>query len=46
MHADEKQLIINKFIGIDNITFNFVQLTNDKKEFGVFFILVIWAYFP
>jgi outer membrane lipoprotein-sorting protein len=35
MHADEKQLIINKFIGIDNITFNFVQLTNDKKEFGV-----------
>lgn len=35
IYANEKQLIINKFIEIDNITFNFVQLTNDKKEFGV-----------
>ncbi|MDA7606298.1 outer-membrane lipoprotein carrier protein LolA [Pelagibacteraceae bacterium] len=38
-HADEKQLIINKIIGINNITFNFVQTTNNKKELGVCYLV-------
>ena len=35
LHADEKQLIINRLIDINNITFDFEQLTNDKKEQGM-----------
>lgn len=34
LHADEKQSIINKLIDIDNITFDFIQMTNNKKEIG------------
>jgi len=33
LEANEKQLIINRLTNIDNITFNFVQTTNNKKEF-------------
>jgi len=33
--ADEKQLIIDRLIGIDNITFEFVQKTNNKREVGI-----------
>ena len=34
LYADEKQLIINKLININNITFNFEQTTNSSKEIG------------
>tara|TARA_B110000971_G_C19875182_1_gene438110 strand:+ start:203 stop:760 length:558 start_codon:yes stop_codon:yes gene_type:complete len=34
LHADNKQLIINQLINTDNITFDFEQTTNNKKEFG------------
>ena len=34
LNADEKQLIINKLIGIENITFDFKQTTNKKEETG------------
>tara|TARA_B100000780_G_scaffold275902_1_gene243453 strand:- start:229 stop:786 length:558 start_codon:yes stop_codon:yes gene_type:complete len=34
LQADEKQLIINHLIDIDNITFDFEQITNNKKEVG------------
>jgi|TARA_B110000971_G_C19829684_1_gene417371 outer membrane lipoprotein-sorting protein len=34
LHADEKQLIVDRLIYIDNITFSFEHLTNDKKEVG------------
>ena len=32
LNANEKQLIINQLIDINNITFDFEQLTNQKKE--------------
>tara|TARA_B100000780_G_scaffold275989_2_gene243730 strand:+ start:5032 stop:5589 length:558 start_codon:yes stop_codon:yes gene_type:complete len=35
LHADEKKLIINRLIEIDNITFDFEQITNNKKELGI-----------
>jgi len=35
LQADEKQLIINRLIDIDNIVFNFEQTTNKKKETGM-----------
>ena len=35
LFADEKQLIIDRLIGIDNITFEFVQKTNNKREVGI-----------
>jgi|TARA_B110000971_G_C19895916_1_gene447640 outer membrane lipoprotein-sorting protein len=35
IRANEKQLIINQLINIDNITFDFEQTTNEKKEIGV-----------
>ena len=34
VYANEKQLIIDRLINIDNITFSFVQVTNNKKEIG------------
>ena len=34
LHADGKQLIINKLITINNLTFDFKQTINDKKEVG------------
>ena len=34
LNANEKQLIINQLIDINNITFDFEQLTNQKKEVG------------
>ncbi len=34
LRANEKQLIINRLINIDNITFDFEQVTNKKKEVG------------
>ena len=34
LQADQKQLIINRLIDIENITFDFEQTTNDKKELG------------
>ncbi len=34
LYANEKLLIINQLIKIDNITFDFVQITNQKKELG------------
>ena len=34
LHADEKQLIINRLSEIENLTFDFSQLTNNKKEEG------------
>ena len=34
LHADEKQLIINKLIDTRNITFDFKQNTNKKEEKG------------
>jgi len=34
LHADEKKLIVDRLIYIDNITFSFEHLTNDKKEVG------------
>lgn len=34
LYGDERQLIINRFIGINNITFDFEQITNKKKEIG------------
>ena len=34
LHADEKQLIIDRLINLKNITFNFEQVTNKKKEVG------------
>ena len=34
IHATEKQLIINRLIEINNLTFDFIQLTNNKKEVG------------
>ena len=35
LHADEKQLIIDKLINVFNITFDFEQMTNNKKEVGM-----------
>ena len=35
LHADEKKLIINRLIEIDNITFDFEQITNNKRELGI-----------
>tara|TARA_B110000444_G_scaffold246349_1_gene267796 strand:+ start:715 stop:1272 length:558 start_codon:yes stop_codon:yes gene_type:complete len=32
--SDEKKLIIDKLINTNNITFDFTQITNDKKELG------------
>jgi outer membrane lipoprotein-sorting protein len=32
--ADEKKLIVDRLININNITFNFEQITNKKKETG------------
>ena len=34
LDADERQLIANRLIAINNITFDFKQITNDKKEIG------------
>tara|TARA_B110000027_G_C16050099_1_gene269538 strand:+ start:383 stop:946 length:564 start_codon:yes stop_codon:yes gene_type:complete len=34
LYADEKQLIINRLQNINNITFDFEQKTNKKKEIG------------
>ena len=34
IQADEKLPIINRLINIDNITFDFEQITNNKKEVG------------
>ena len=34
LYSDEKQLIINQLINFDNITFDFVQIINNKKETG------------
>ena len=34
LYGDERQLIINRLIGINNITFDFEQTTNSKKEVG------------
>ena len=34
LNADEKQSIINRLKNINNITFNFKQITNDKTETG------------
>ena len=34
LDADERQLIANRLIAINNITFDFEQMTNDKKEIG------------
>ena len=34
LHADEKQLIINQLLEINNLTFNFKQITQDKIETG------------
>jgi outer membrane lipoprotein-sorting protein len=34
LYADEKKFIINQLIDIDNITFDFIQMTNDKEEVG------------
>jgi outer membrane lipoprotein-sorting protein len=34
LYADEKQSIINRLVNIDNITFDFEQITNEKKEVG------------
>jgi len=34
LDADEKQSIINRLIDINNITFNFKQITNEKTETG------------
>ena len=34
LYSDERQLIINRLIVINNITFSFIQLTNSKKESG------------
>ena len=34
IHATEKQLIINRLIETNNLTFDFIQLTNNKKEVG------------
>jgi outer membrane lipoprotein-sorting protein len=33
-NADERQLIVKQLINIKNITFDFEQITNDKKEVG------------
>jgi|TARA_B100000780_G_scaffold278878_1_gene254154 outer membrane lipoprotein-sorting protein len=35
LYANEKKLIINRLINIHNITFNFEQITNEKKEIGI-----------
>ena len=34
LYADEKKFIINRLIDIDNITFDFIQITNNKEEVG------------
>ena len=34
LYGQEKELIINRLNNINNITFNFVQITNDKREVG------------
>ena len=34
IYADERQLIVNQLIGIENITFDFEQNTKNKKEMG------------
>ena len=34
LQANEKKLIINRLIGIDNITFDFQQTSNNKTETG------------
>jgi len=34
VNADERELIINRLVDINNITFDFEQTTNDKKEVG------------
>jgi outer membrane lipoprotein-sorting protein len=34
LYADERQLIINRLQDISNITFDFEQKTNEKKEIG------------
>jgi outer membrane lipoprotein-sorting protein len=34
IHATEKQLVINRLIETNNLTFDFIQLTNNKKEVG------------
>ena len=33
-HADDKQSIINRLKNINNVTFNFKQITNEKTETG------------
>ena len=35
LYANEKKLIINRLTNIQNITFNFEQITNKKKEIGM-----------
>jgi outer membrane lipoprotein-sorting protein len=34
LHADEKQFIIDRLVTVANITFDFEQTTNEKKEIG------------
>jgi outer membrane lipoprotein-sorting protein len=34
VYSDEKQLILNRLININNITFDFKQITNNKIESG------------
>ena len=39
LHADQKQLIINRLLEIDNITFSFNQTTAKKTETGTCFLV-------
>jgi len=39
LHADEKQLIINRLTDINNLTFNFEQITHKKTETGSCFLV-------
>ena len=39
LHANEKQLIINRLLKINNLTFNFKQITHGKSETGNCFLV-------
>jgi len=39
LHADQKQLIINRLLEINNFTFNFEQISQGKTEIGTCFLV-------
>ena len=39
LYADKKEMIINKLLKIDNLTFSFKQITNNKTETGTCFLV-------